>query len=197
MVLQWSQTQLSCWGHHWEGELRILGQSMMSLYRDVGAKESFLPYGKHKGLAWLLFLCVSRGTVPFVPQKAGLLYHLPPCIVPTQLTGIDRGCLASPVLSDVWRCCAHALPACLGCQAVPDAITQLLLTQPSWLAVVSQAATEMTTIDDRALKSEMGHWLRALNPNWLLAYLFIHFWRKKRCYTESPTSDWLLQLLKK
>lgn len=46
-------------------------------------------------------------------------------------TGMERGCLASPVLSDAWRCHAHALPAWLGCEAVPDAITRLLLTQPS------------------------------------------------------------------
>lgn len=60
-------------------------------------RRAFSPYGKHKGLAWLLFLCASWGTVPFVPQKTGLLYHLPLCIVPTprhwhgkRLLGISR-----------------------------------------------------------------------------------------------------------
>lgn len=51
--------------------------------------------------------------------------------------------------------CPHT-SCLLGCEAVPDAITQLLLTQPSWLAVVSQAATEMITIDDRVLEKWTG-----------------------------------------
>lgn len=48
-------------------------------------RRAFSPYGEHKGLAWLLFLRASWGTAPFVPQKTGLLYHLPLCIVPAQL----------------------------------------------------------------------------------------------------------------
>lgn len=109
-------------------------------------------------------------------------------------TGIDRGCLASPMLSDVWRCHAHALPACLGWEAVPDATTWLLLTQPSWLAVVSQAATELTTIDGRAFEKWDGALTQSSEPKptpSLSIYSLLEGQRrKKRCYT----GDWVTHI---
>lgn len=165
-------------------------------------RRTFSPYGEHKGLAWLLFLHASWGTVPIVPQKTRLLYHLSLCIVPTQLHWHGKKLLG------IFCAAQHGEMSCphtsclLGCEAVPDAITRLLLTQTSWLAVVSQAATEMTTTDDRALeKWDWGHQLRAPNPNWLPVYLFIYFWRgregrRSATLAESLTSDWLLRPLK-
>lgn len=174
----------------------------MSLYTDVAARRTFSPYGKHKGLAWLLFLHASWGTTPFAPQKTRLFYHLPRCIVPAQLHWHGTGLLG--IFCAVRRgemSCPHA--SCLpGWEAVPDAIARLLLTQPSWLAVVSHTATKMTTIEDCALeKWDWGQRLRSLNPSWLPVYLFIYFWRGREgrsgaTLAESPVSDWLLQLLK-
>lgn len=90
-------------------------------------RRTFFPYGEHKGLAWLLFLHASWGTAAFVPQKTGLLCHLPLRIVPTQLhwhgkklLGIfcaaQRGEMSCPYTSCLPGCeassrCHHPAPA--------------------------------------------------------------------------------------
>lgn len=155
---------------------------------DVAARRTFSPYGEHKGLAQLLFLHASWGTTPSVPQVTRLFYHLSLCIVPAQLLWQGKKLLS--MLCAVWHGeMSYPHTSCLpGCEVVPDGIAQLLLTQHSWLTVVSQAATKMTTIDVCALeKGDWGHQLRALNPHWLPVYLFIYFWKGG----EGRRSGWL------
>lgn len=168
---------------------------------DVTARRTFSPYGEHKGLAQLLFLHASWATTPSMPQGTRLFYHLSLCIVLTQLLWHGKKLLS--VFCAVWHGeMSYPHTSCLpGCEVVPNGIAQLLLTQPGWLTVVSQAATEMTTIDVCALeKWDWGHKLRALNPRWLPVYLFIYFWKggegRSAMLDDSPTTDWILQLLK-
>lgn len=165
-------------------------------------RRAFSPYGEHKGLAWLLFLSASWGTVPFVPQKRGLLYHLPLCIVPTQCPGIDRGCWHLPCRATCGAVLpTHFLPAWDAEQFQMPSPGSSWHNPADWLWFL-KLLQNWPQLMVAPQKSETGHWLRALNPNWLPVYLFTHFWRGREgrkgaaLGAESPTSDWLLRLLK-